>query len=263
MRSVCVAGAVLLLVVLWWIVFFPTFARFAWARGYPWLAYETNYQDANLAVDIGSYYFGSGAYDLPKAAKSYQRAISLMPKIQYAHYQLSRIYFVEGDQARAIQYINDELVINPLNGRSLYVRGLISLAQKDFLHAEADFRNFVAWAPAEWGGYNDLAFTLAKEGKYAESETTIQSAFVHVPHAASVPWLWNSLGLAQLNQLKYASAAHSFTQALMLAKTVTPEQWKRAYSANDPEGTQESINTFQQSIQTNLSTAQSSVTIQG
>lgn len=226
------------------------------------LAYYFNYQDPQLAIFIGNYYFGGEAYDLNRAQKSYERALVLTPNIRLAHYQLARIYFVEGDLPGALKHINEELQIDPLTLRSLYVRGLIKLSQHDLRGSEADFRAFTQWAPGEWGGYNDLSFVLAKEGKYAESEAVVRQAFIKVPNAKEVSWLWNSLGLAQLNQYKFKDAVVSFTHALTMSDAVTSKVWRRAYSGNDPAGDTTSIVTYQQAIKTNLKAAQVGATIQ-
>ncbi len=227
-----------------------------WKWGYPSAAYYFNYTNKQVAFEEGEYYFLTRAYDLDRAAKAYQLVLSLDPQTPLVHYQLARIYLVQGDFARATHEINTELAINPYHLRSLYVRGLIEMSQANFAAAEKDFRDFVAWAPTEWGGYNDLAYVLAKEVKYKESEAVIREAMQKVPNAKEVPWLWNSLGLAQLNQFHYGEARDSFKKALDLANTMTLGEWRRAYSANDPAGDMQSIEAFQKAIAANLETAQ-------
>ena len=231
---------------------------FTWslyAQHHQVLAYCLIRDVAYLALQVGNYYLGKGAYDLVKAEKSYIRAFALSPHIHTAHYQLARVYFVEGRLAQALEQINTELQLDPGNMRSLYIRGLIEDAQGDFLAAESDFSRFITWAPGEWGGYNDLSYVLAEEGKYAQSEKVLIEGFKRVSHAQDVPWLWNSLGLAQLNQHKYTKASDSFAKALELSKTIPPAQWQRAYSANDPQAIPKSISTFQQAVEKNLYTA--------
>ncbi len=231
-------------------------ARYLWAHDYRAAAYYLNNTDGDLAFQMGQYYFGGGAYDLDKAAKSYQLALEQQPGMLWGHYQRARIYFVQGKFEKALQEIEAELEANPANLRSLYVRGLIYLSADDLFAAEADFKAFVAWAPTEWGGYNDLAFVLAKEGKYAESEVVIMEAMQKVPNAKDIPWLWNSLGLAQLNRLHYTDAAASFAKALALAEGVTAEDWRRAYSGNNPQGDEDGVHQFRQTIEKNLRSAQ-------
>ncbi len=232
-------------------------AAFLWDHQMKAAAYYVNYSNTKVALNQATYYFGGDVYNLEKAKKSYQLALNLDPKSPLARYQLARIYFVEGDFTNALQEINTELVENPQNLRALYVRALIEMTQGDLPLAENDFRRFVQWAPTEWGGYNDLAYVEAKEGKYAQSQKTIEEAMQKVFEAEQVPWLWNSLGLAQLNQFKYQEAATSFKKALDLANVLTEEEWRRAYTANDPAGDVQSIVAFRRAIADNLAKAQS------
>lgn len=236
-------------------------AHFLWSRSYINAAYYTNYTDAPLALQEGFYYFGGGKYDLPKAVESFTLATKLDPGILWGHYQLARIYFVQGRLSDALVEINLELTENPANLRSLYERGLIETALGNFSAAEADFKRFINWAPHEWGGYNDGAFVLAKEGKYEESAALIEQAFENVPNGGEVPWLWNSLGLAQLNALHYAQAEYSFKKALALTQTLTEQEWVAAYTANDPAAAAGSIAAFRAAIQKNINTAQAAQTL--
>lgn len=227
-----------------------------WGAQHPALAYYLNRDDAGLAMRVGDYYFGGGAYDLGKAEHSYRLALELKPGILWGNYQLGRIYFVEGKLDSAIQEINAELVANPTNLRSLYVRALIEDAQRNLPAAEADFTRFIAWAPTEWAGYNDLSFVLAEEWKFSQAEQVIAQAMKQVPGAAGNPWLWNSLGLAQLNELHYTEAQASFAQAQKSAQAMTPEVWHHAYPGNDPAASSASIEAFKKAIAANLETAQ-------
>jgi tetratricopeptide (TPR) repeat protein len=233
-----------------------TVSKWLWRNGHFTAAYYLNYSDADLAMQEGNYFFGEGTYDLPKAIASYQQALTLHPGKLLGHYQLARIYYVQGDMGGASAEIQAELAANPSNFRSWYERGLIEITQGNLLAAEADFRHFIPWAPTEWGGYNDLSFVLAQEGKYAESAATIQKAFKLVPNGNTIPWLWNSLGLAQLNELEYTQAADSFKTAQVFAQRLTPQDWQRAYSANDPAAGVASIRAFQAAISANYQTAQ-------
>jgi len=258
-----ILGGVGLFVLIFSVFFLPytpayrSSVHFLWSTGQIGVSYYLNVSDAALARRLGEYYFGNGAYDLSKAKQSYELAIKLDPKTYLGHYQLSRIYFVQGDMEGAMREIDAEIAINKGNFRALYARGLVHLTRNDLTSSEADFRNFIPWAPTEWGGYNDLAFVLSKAGKHAEAEQTIHTAMESVPHAEEVPWLWNSLGLAELNQGKYKEAAVSFGKALPLAQKVTPKEWVRAYSANDPAAVRASIDAFNAAIEKNLAVAES------
>jgi|SRR3989344_3669993 len=210
------------------------------------------YGDAGFLMRQGNYYFNGGAYDLEKAEAAFQRAVRIEPGILWGHYQLARIYFVKGDSVKAIEEINKELKANPENLRALYVRGLIYGFGKNFASAEEDFRRFTQWAPKEWAGHNDLAWILAKEEKYAEAESAIKKAFREIPGGDKNPWLWNSLGVAELNLKKNKEARLSFEKAKQLLGVMTLAEWSRAYPGNDPAAAEGGWRAFLGAVEENL-----------
>lgn len=211
--------------------------------------------DANLEMKTGNYYFNGGAYDLDKAESAFRRAVSADPNILFGHYQLARIYFVKGDSEKALSEINKELEANPTNLRSLYVRGLIYGYMKRLAEAEEDFKRFTLWAPKEWAGYNDLAWILAKAGKYAEAEKAADTGIKEANGGGKNAWLWNSLGVSQLNLRKYGEAEKSFRVALELAQNIPEAEWARAYPGNSPKEASGGLKVFKAAIEANLSIA--------
>jgi len=240
---------------------YKSFVRALWHAHHLEVLHIVNIHDPQLAVVMGNYYFGGGIYDLQSAKERYTEALSIDPKVKLAHYQLARIYFVQNRLDTALLHINQEINNDPYNLRSLYVRGLIRISQGDLEGAESDFARFVAYAPGEWGGYNDLAFVLAKRGKYTESEKVLAQAFEKIPDSQENPWLWNSLGVAQLNQGAFTKAVASFGEAKRTVASATLEDWRRAYSGNDPRADAESLKSFQQVIMRNLQAAQRGATM--
>ncbi|MEX2013756.1 MAG: tetratricopeptide repeat protein [Parcubacteria group bacterium] len=230
----------------------------------PQLAILLGASDADLAMAIGSYYYngvaGGGEYNIEIAEKAYEKAVAIEPGILWGHYQLARIYFVRGDFTSALEEINKELEANPENLRSLYIRGLIYGYRNqtgDLERAEGDFRRFTEWAPSEWAGYNDLAWILSKNGKYAQTEIELKRALEKVPEARNNPWLWNALGVAELNLKKYSNAAASFRKAKELAEKLTVEEWARSYPGNDPAAVEQGLSAFLKAIDENLQRADS------
>lgn len=221
----------------------------------PKMALLINFRDAPLEVKIGDYFYNGGAYDLKRAEFAYKRALFIDKLVPKAHYQLARIYFVKGMFKEALVEIDTELKINPENGRSYYIRGLIHTYTREYTAAIADFRTFVSWAPFEWAGYNDLAFVLALSGNYKESEHIIETALNAIPEAKNNPWLLNSLGLAELNLKKYTEAVESFSKAEILAQKLTIADWKTSYPGNDPSSGEEGLESFKQAISKNLEKA--------
>ncbi len=235
-------------------------AKLLWQKyRLPEIAILLDRGNADLAMLIGNYYFngviGGGEYNPNIAEKAFKKAVLINPKILWGHYQLARIIFVKGKYDEALEEISKELEANPENLRSLYVRGLIYGYRNkmgDLEKAESDFGRFILWAPKEWAGYNDLAWILSKQGKYEETEKTINLAFKKILGAKNNPWLWNALGVAQLNLKKYPAAADSFKKAENLAEKLTPEEWLSAYPGNNPASAGEGLSIFLKAISQNF-----------
>ncbi|MDP3956452.1 MAG: tetratricopeptide repeat protein [bacterium] len=215
--------------------------------------------DAGFAMNIGNYYFngtiGGGEYNPDLAQKAYKKAVSINPKILWGHYQLSRIAFVKGDYERALEEIKKELEANPQNLRSLYVRGLVYGYRNksgDLELAENDFRRFTYWAPSEWAGYNDLAWILFKEGKYAEAEMELGRAFENIQVADKNPWLLNALGVARLNLGNKSGAGEAFLNALAEAEKLTANEWRASYPGNNPLSAEDGLKKFLETLKENI-----------
>lgn len=267
--SACLIVLLALGLVVWLITPWPTeAARYAWRRWQaPTLALTLDRSDAPLAMQIGNYYFGATilgrtipAYDPALAESAFSKALAIEPGILWGHYSLARIAFAKSDFKTALAQINAELAAHPENLRALYIRGLIygyRALPGDLALAEDDFANFAAWAPTEWAGYNDLAWILMKEGKYADAETAMATAFSRVPGAAENPWLWNALGSARLALGDYPSAAAAFERAKRSAAALTTADWYRAYSGDDPGDDAAGLASFRAGIDANLARASS------
>lgn len=228
-------------------------ANLTWQKiNRPDIALILLHKDRELAMQLGNYYFGGRTYNLKRAKKAYGKALKSDPDPLWANYQLARIYFVEGDNVKALEYINKELEFYPENLRSLYVRGLIYGYQDNLSKAENDFSRFVSWAPKEWAGYNDLAWILSKQGKYREAKEAILVALPEVPNAVKNPWLWNSLGVAELNLSEYSQARAAFEKARNLSQNLTPADWRAAYPGNNPEQAESGLKSFHDAIEENL-----------
>ncbi len=209
-------------------------------------------RNPKLDFEIGNFYFNGGAYDLDKAERAFAAAVTLDPTMLWGHYQLSRVYFAKGELDKALAEINKELDLFPETLQSLYVRGLIYANSGRTEEAIKDFTLFTKWAPKEWAGYNDLAWVLTRAGKYTLAKETIEKAFKEIPDANRNPWLWNGLGLAELNLNKYENAEIAFKKAEVLSNTLTPNDWVRAYPSSDSKNADSDIIAFRVAISKNL-----------
>jgi tetratricopeptide (TPR) repeat protein len=202
---------------------------------------------------LGRYYFNGGAYDLEKALRAYESALTLNPDIRLAHYQIARIHFLRGDFYRALEEINKELVLHPEIPNSYYVRGLINGYAGRFSEAEADFMKFIDLVPWQWAGYNDLAWVLAKQGRFKEVRDMMDLAFERLPGAKMRnPWLWTTLGIAQLNLKDYNEAKDAFLNARALSDKMSAEDFWSAYPGNDPRGAEPAFQQFRAALHFNL-----------
>lgn len=238
-------------------------ARYLWHQWQePYLAIALARSDAPLLMEIGNYYYGTviagnakPQYNPVLTERAFAKAVAIEPGILWGHYSLARIAFVRGDFNTALKEINAELAANPENLRALYIRGLIYGYRKlpgDLYLAERDFTRFTEWAPSEWAGWNDLAWILAKEGKYREMKAVAERAFTRVPEAEANPWLWNSLGVARLNLGDMSGAKVAFERALEYGSRLTLTDWRRAYSGNSPANDQSGLGAFIAGLEKNL-----------
>lgn len=225
--------------------------RLAWEKyRWPEAATVLNRRDAGLNVKIGHYYFGEGAYDLERAAKAYQRALAIDPRVPDAWHQLARIDFLRGDFHTALEKISRQI---ELHGDSLmasyYVRGLINGYAGNLEAAKADFKKFLAWDPTNWATHNDLAWIYFRRGAYAEVETMARLGLATNP---ANPWLLNSLGVALLNLGRRDEARQALLEAEAGASSLTLTDWQKAYPGNNPKLAGEGLKRMQGTVSANL-----------
>ena len=205
--------------------------------------------DPALQFAIGNYYFGGGAYDVEKAQGYFQKALEIDPKLEGAHYQLGRTYFIQSAFYDALREINKELELHPNFKRSYYMRGLVYGYTKHYAEAENDFKEFLKWKPKSWAGHNDLAWIYFMKGDYKNSATTAREGLKYVPNNV---WLLNSLGVALLNEGKLEEAKKALTDALASASAMTPADWGRSYPGNNPSVYGDGLMAMKASIKRNL-----------
>lgn len=194
-------------------------------------------------VERGNYYFNGGAYNIAKAARFYKGALVIDSEHTIARYQLSRIYFVDGEYEKALKEINAVIEKAPAFGHAYYMRGLINGFTNNLDQGEKDFKKIFELAklnpettiPSKtngWAVYNDLAWIQFQKGNYADVETSARAGLEEYPEN---PWLLNSLGLALTNLEGKEEARVFFLQAAEHAEKLTSEDIIRAYPGNNPQ----------------------------
>ncbi|MDP3947377.1 MAG: hypothetical protein Q8Q41_01645 [bacterium] len=233
-------------------VFRDQAARLVWRVSLPELALLLDRSDAALALTVGNYYFGGGTYNLDAAVRAFRKAWDIDEGLLGPRYQLARIAFLKGDFSGALALINEELALHPGFKRSYYVRGLIYGYIENYELAARDFKEFLAWNPKSWAGWNDLAWVYFASGDFALAEEAARSGLEYSPVN---PWLLLSRGTALLNLEKKNEAEEVLTRAQAAARALTPADWGRAYPGNDPTSYPKGLEEMQNVIERNITLA--------
>ncbi len=195
------------------------------------------------------YYFNGGEYNLDKAQKLYQISFKINPNIKLAHYQLGRIYFLNGDFDKALAQFDLELKNNSDFSKIYYMRGLTNGYKGDLEQAVKDFEKFLESNPESWAGNNDLTWIYLKKEDYEEAEKTARRGLEISPENS---WLHSNLGIALLNLGNYEESGREMSKALELAEKLTPADWSRTYPGNNPQIAESGLKEMKAGIYLNL-----------
>ena len=187
--------------------------------------------DAALAFEIGNYFFNGGAYDLDAAERAFKKAQRIDPELLGPRYQLSRIAFLRGNFYDALRLAKEELALHPEFKRTHYLLGLIYGYSGSYELASREFLAFLEWNPKSWAAHNDLAWVYFASGDFVRAEEAARNGLEHNPGNS---WLLLSRGTALLNLGKKKEAEEVLLAARAAARTLTADDWGRAYPGNDP-----------------------------
>lgn len=211
------------------------------------------YSSADLAFEIGNYYFnanGSGVYDQEKAKKYFTKTLELDSEHLYARHQLARISFLRGDFEEAIGIINTQI---ELHGDSVissyYVRGLIYGFSGSLDEAERDFLHFISIKDNNWGGYNDIAWVYFQKGDYEKALKYVNKGLILAPES---PWLLTTKGVVLMNLEENTEAVLNLEKALRLTLELEPHRWSQTNPGNDPRIAEEGLVRMEEIIRENL-----------
>ncbi len=216
----------------------------------------------SLSYSLGNKFFGDikQLYHLPLAQLFYINAthpLLPLPVPIYAHYQLSRTYFIKGDLERAINEAKKELALYPNNSVTYYMLGLSYGYQKREKDAVDAFAKYLEVYPTSWAARNDKAWLEFRVGNVDEAIKTLQP--VVETHLANV-WVQNSYCALMIAKRIYDRAEVSCNLAKSAVEQMDEEAWGIAYPGNDPRIYGEGLSATKKSIETNLQIIKESLT---
>jgi len=254
------AGVVVLLIIVAGVfVFKIPLSHFLWAKFHLSKPALLLNRDAELALDIGLYYFrwgGVGEYDLERAAYYFHEALEIDPHISGAQYQLGRIHFLNGNFFSAIFWLDRQLKQHADQNDQFfmsthYMRGLTLGFMKRFSEAEKEFQDLLIWNgnDTNWAVYNDLAWIYFQQGTYEKTAVVAERGLNFYPDNV---WLLTMYGTALLNLGDHKTAKATLERALMEAGKLTEADWQRAYPGNDPRVSEQGLAEIIDAITANL-----------
>ncbi|MBI1999072.1 MAG: tetratricopeptide repeat protein [Parcubacteria group bacterium] len=245
------------------IILFPsqnTLARFAWnVTANERVVAAVGSYDGALYKSIGDHFISGGAYDRAKALRAYETARALDAELPGVNFQIARIHFLNGFFTQALMEARKEEKIAPNDVRTDYLLGLI-YGYRDYAgdleKAAGYFARFLAANPYEWAGYNDLAWVYLKGKKIETARAAVLTAFDTLPHTRKTnPWLWTTLGIAELNLKEHNKAKEAFENAARIAEEMSPDAFWSAYPGNNPRNAAAAFGQFKSSLYFNLGVA--------
>jgi tetratricopeptide (TPR) repeat protein len=204
---------------------------------------------------VGNKFFGEipVLYQPAIAQLLYSQALQLDSKNgippPYAHYQLSRTYFIAGRFEEALLHANEELRYHPTNLRTHYIRGLTLGYMDREIEAIDAFGLFLKDKPTSWAARNDKAWLHFRIGDLQGALETILPAVDEFPEN---PWVMNTYGVVLMNQDRFTEAERALAQAFVYATQITEEDWGRAYPGNSPAIYGTGLNAMRNSIHSNM-----------
>lgn len=166
----------------------------------------------------------------------------------YAHYQLSRTYFIQGDLNTSISEAEKELALYPDHTRTYYILGLTYGYLNEEKKAIDMFSTFIEANPTSWAARNDKAWLQFRIGDIDGAIVTIEP----IARAIDNPWVQNTYGTLLMNKKKYTKAKLAFLNAKRIVNTMTETTWGIAYPGNDPRIYGTGLDAMKLSIESNL-----------
>jgi tetratricopeptide (TPR) repeat protein len=169
---------------------------------------------------------------------------------RYAHYQLSRTYFIQGRHEEALEEVRKELEVYPDDVNAYYLLGLTyGYLGRTHEGIEA-FSKYIETHPGTWAGRNDKAWLQFRVGDIEGALLTMEPIVAQFP---LTPWVQNTYCSLLTNTDRLEQALEVCRRAKEIIDKMTPEDWGHAYPGNDPRIYSEGLDAMRKSIDHNLS----------
>lgn len=187
-------------------------------------------------VTLAQFFFTQSSYPLFGAPAS------------YAHYQLSRTYFIQGNLNAAISEAEKELISYSDHTRTYYILGLTYGYLNQERKAIDMFSKFIEANPNSWAARNDKAWLQFRIGDIDGALATITP----IAYDTTNPWVQNTYGTLLMNKKDYTNAKVAFLNAQKITNGMTEVSWGVAYPGNDPRIYSLGLKAMKDSIASNL-----------
>ncbi len=210
------------------------------------------FKSAFIFQQTGNLFFGkvSTLYNVNLAQFFFtQSSYPLFGKpAEYAHYQLSRTYFIKGNLDIALSEVQKEIELYPDHTRAYYILGLTYGYMNQEEKAIDAFSTFIENNPTSWAALNDKAWLQFRIGDINGALETIKP----VARAETSPWIQNTYGTLLMNKKRYSEARTAFLNAKKAVDAMDEETWGKAYPGNDPRIYATGLRAMKLSIESNL-----------
>lgn len=197
----------------------------------------------------GEYYFSQEKYNIVQAERFYKIAIFSDYTYSGVHYQLGRIYFLNGSFDKAIAEFGAELSNHPDFSKSYYMRGLTNGYARKYENAVSDFEKYISANPKTWAGYNDLTWIYLIKNDWEKAKETAEKG---LQNDKINPWLRSNLGIALMNLEKFEEAKKEFLLAKSVSDKLSATDWTEVYPGNSPRIAESGIVEFKAAVNLNL-----------
>ena len=208
----------------------------------------------SFSFSIGDVFFGKtkSLYNVKLAQFFYYTAthpIGSESPPRYAHYQLSRTYFIEGKLEKALEEAEQELSIYPDSLSTYYILGL-TYGYMGRTHEAIDmFSIYIKAHPETWAGRNDKAWLQFRVGDIDGAMQTIEPIAKNFKYTV---WVQNTYCALLINKKRFTEAKEACGYAREAANKMNNEDWGHAYPGNDPRIYMTGLSAMKLSIDHNL-----------